>query len=101
MVDLNGEWKIHEGWENAWQNPRFDDSQWELFTIPGLYYQNGFTDHNCYLRKRFVLKEAMQGEDLFFISGMIFSGIAEVYINGISLGTYGTFKETKHVNIEI
>ena len=82
LVNLSGEWNIHEGDNDNWKNKDIDESKWEKIKLPGRFFKQGFKNKNYWITKDFTLKEKMQDEDLFLMLGRTRAGVGKVYING-------------------
>ena len=99
-VSFNNEWRFHLGDIQEASNPMFDDSQWQKLSLPHDWSIEGQFDENnpagCgggalpggigWYRKSFVPDASMAGKKVYIDFDGVYMN-AEVFINGISLGT--------------
>ncbi len=85
----------NQGLEKAWHLEEFDDEDWQLMELPGLWQQQG---HNysavMWFRNRISLPEAVRGKELILHLGAIDKQDI-TYVNGVEVGRTGSgFDET-------
>ncbi|MCK4797890.1 MAG: hypothetical protein KAT05_10930 [Spirochaetes bacterium] len=92
LVNLSGEWSIHEGDNDNWKDKDLDESKWKKIKLPGRFFKQGFKNKNYWITKSFTLKKKMMDEDLFLMLGRTRAGVGRVYINGKQVGEIGLYK---------
>jgi len=92
---LEGQWRFQPGDELDWASPDFDDSNWQLMSVPGRWSGNGYPEHRQMGWYRLSLRLAPHAlEAPSFINGMgvqfgkVLSAY-EIYANGHLLGGAG------------
>jgi hypothetical protein len=93
--NFNGQWRLHVGDGDGFQDSDYDDSQWEPVSLPHAWneddaYSVEIHDHStgvAWYRKRFVLPENQADRNIF----LEFEGVrqaARVYVNGREVGLH-------------
>ena len=86
---IEGVWKLQNGTREPWRNSSFDDSNWEMTTVPGFWKSiKQFRMRNfATYRKEFTLPVYLAEEqELVLILGKI-DDFDKVYLNGKLIGT--------------
>jgi sialate O-acetylesterase len=91
-VNLQSTWKFAPGDDLRRKESDFDDSGWSEIFVPGKWEDQGYRDYDGYAwyRKSFVFKTTDENEKMVLLMGKI-DDIDQVYINGIFVGSTGTF----------
>jgi sialate O-acetylesterase len=91
-VNLQSTWKFSPGDDLRRKESDFDDSGWSEIFVPGKWEDQGYRDYDGYAwyRKSFVFKTTDENEKMVLLMGKI-DDIDQVYINGIFIGSTGTF----------
>jgi beta-galactosidase len=93
--NFNGQWRLHVGDGDDFQNSDYDDSGWAAVSLPHAWNEDDafaveIHDHStgiAWYRKRFVLPEGAAGRRVF----LEFEGVrqaARVYVNGREVGLH-------------
>ena len=93
--NFNGQWRLHVGDGDGFQNSDFDDSDWAPVSLPHAWNEDEafaveIHDHStgiAWYRKRFVLPENSADRKVF----LEFEGVrqaARVYVNGREVGLH-------------
>jgi sialate O-acetylesterase len=92
LVSLDGLWKFQIGDSLNWNNPEYDDNEWESINVPSAWEDQGFFGYDGYAwyRKEFTLTKDYKNKDISLLLGYI-DDVDEVYINGQLIGFSGTF----------
>ena len=128
-LSLEGEWRFcfvkdHTDAPDGFWNPKYDDSQWDSFPVPGLFEMNGYGDRiyrnvgyawqtqfrsnppyveekNNYTgsyRRTFTLPEEWKGKEVIFHVGSATSNL-KVWVNGRFAGYSEDSKVAAEFNI--
>ncbi|HZD42899.1 MAG TPA: beta galactosidase jelly roll domain-containing protein, partial [Methanomicrobiales archaeon] len=92
-ISLAGQWQFHEGDNDAWKRPSYDDSAWQTVTLPAHWEDtSNYTKNQVYgwYRKTFSIPDAWSGYDLKLPMGKI-DDVDETFLNGTKIGQTGTF----------
>src|SRR5262249_22313233 len=81
LVNLRGEWRVHEGNEPGLAGPEVRDDTWPTIRFPGGFSAQGFRSQDCWLRRRFSASEFQGATALVVIEGAR-SGTFDVFVNG-------------------
>ncbi len=94
-LNLQSLWKFHTGDDPARKESDFDDSGWPEIFVPAKWEDQGYRDYDGYAwyRKKFTFK-ATNDEKMVLLMGKI-DDIDQVFINGILVGSTGTFPARK------
>jgi hypothetical protein len=92
--NLEGIWKFSTGDNPEWKNPRYNDAQWDEVVVPSFWENQGFRNYDgiAWYRFSFPLPEILKGEELVLLMGKI-DDIDEVFLNGVMIGSTGSFSE--------
>lgn len=91
LKDLRGAWKFTIGDQQAWANPYYNDSDWEMLRVPGAWEDQGFHGYNGYAWYRKTFTTTIPNNvDLYLVMGYI-DDVDEVYLNGELIGFSGEF----------
>lgn len=92
LLNLKGQWKFSIGDDKTRAEPNFDDSAWDNIFVPSSWEDEGYPGYDGYAwyRKSFEYDEDFENRDLTLILGFI-DDVDEVYLNGIKIGTTGSF----------
>lgn len=95
LLNLKGNWKFSIGDDLSWADRNFDDSAWDEIRVPSSWEDEGYPGYDGYAwyRKSFDYDEDFDGKNLTLILGFI-DDVDEVYLNGIRIGTTGSFPPT-------
>jgi signal transduction histidine kinase len=86
-VVLTGPWKAIESLAPGLEQPGVDDSTWGEMTLPGPLSASLGLDYRGVLRRSFEWpKPVREGEHYFLNFGNFRNGVAELFVNGVSLG---------------
>ena len=91
-VNLQSTWKFQPGDDPRRKEVDFNDSGWSEIFVPAKWEDQGYRDYDGYAwyRKSFVFKTTNGTEKMVLLMGKI-DDIDQVYINGIFVGSTGTF----------
>jgi len=91
IIDLEGDWKFTVGDDPAWAEVDYNDSDWDIVSVPGSWESEGFADYNgfAWYRKGIHLNKDIEIENMFLVMGYI-DDVDEVYLNGHLIGATGT-----------
>ncbi len=84
--------KAQGGLDNAntseWKNSHFDDSQWPLMKLPGVWEERGFPglDGTAWFRKTITVSEADAGKAAMIELAKV-DDADETYVNGVKVGS--------------
>ena len=79
----------NKGIDWGWANPDFDDSEWNLFPIPGSWIQQKAAGNgSVWFRKEITLPEDWTGKDLSLELGPV-DKMDITYFNGVEIGRTG------------
>ena len=90
---VEGEWKFSEGDNLFWKNPDFDDSSWQIVTLPSTWEaHSNYTQDNVFgwYRRELMIPADLKGKDIFINVGKI-DDTDETYFNGVKVGGMGSF----------
>jgi hypothetical protein len=92
IVNLSGSWKFSVGDDKTWANPDYDDSDWDVISVPSRWEDQGYNDYNGYAwyRKTFIVNDFTTYGDVYLRLGKI-DDVDEVYFNGKLIGGRGSF----------
>ncbi|GAB1348246.1 hypothetical protein MASR1M107_04570 [Ignavibacteriales bacterium] len=92
LVDLAGNWKFQIGDDSTWSKIDFNDSSWDVISVPSSWENQGFHGYNGYAwyRISFQGTSALAGKNLALHLGYI-DDVDEVWFNGVKIGTSGGF----------
>lgn len=92
LENLRGYWKFNLGDDIRWANPNYDDSDWESIIVPSRWEEEGYNGYDGYAwyRKIFEVDSKYFNKNIYLSLGEI-DDVAEIYINGILIGTSGSF----------
>ncbi|MBO4319819.1 MAG: hypothetical protein J5857_05055, partial [Treponema sp.] len=90
--DISSDWKIHNGDNLAWANPDLDDRGWD--SCPSLLDTITFKDssNRLWVRKTVKIPSALANDSVWLGISKL-SAAAEVYANGIYIGTVGSLRQ--------
>ncbi len=92
-ISLAGEWRFHRGDDMAWKTTDYDDSGWEVVTLPENWEAHSNYEQNPafgWYRKTFTVPEEWAGHALEIPVGKI-DDVDEAFMNGEKIGQTGTF----------
>ncbi len=94
-LNLQSLWKFQTGDDPGRKEPDFDDSSWPEIFVPAKWEDQGYRDYDGYAwyRKKFTYKST-NDEKMVLLMGKI-DDIDQVFINGILIGSTGTFPARK------
>ncbi len=89
-IDLVGEWKFKIRNAAEYQFADFDDSNWDIIMVPGIWENQGYKDYNgtAWYRKEFEYDGAFDDDFLVLLAGKI-DDVDQVFINGKWIGQTG------------
>ena len=96
--------KAQGGLENAniteWKNSHFDDSQWPLMKLPGVWEERGFPglDGTAWFRKTITISEGDAGKAAVIELAKV-DDADETYINGVKVGGTQQWDELRKYTI--
>lgn len=99
VVDLRGAWKIREVTGAQLEGISIDDNDWATVHLPGMYFQQGFTGSESWLRRTFDLTPGLHDQDAVLMLGAVRGGIARVFVNGHKVGEIGFFAESRKLSL--
>jgi beta-galactosidase len=88
-----GEWRFRKGDDLAWKEPRLNDKAWQRIQAPADWREHSkYTKKDAWgwYRRELRLPAELRGRDFVLDMGMI-GEVAEVFLNGRSLGRSGSF----------
>lgn len=85
---------------NEWKNSNFDDSQWPLMKLPGVWEERGFPglDGTAWFRKTITISEA-DADKAGVIELAKVDDADETYINGVKVGSTQQWDELRRYTI--
>ncbi|UCH14900.1 MAG: beta galactosidase jelly roll domain-containing protein [Bacteroidales bacterium] len=91
-LNLEGEWKFKIKDSLIWKEVDYQDENWDVQTIPGIWEEQGYEDYDgfAWYRKRFDLPADLKSQKLVALFGKI-DDLDQVYLNGDLLGYTGEF----------
>lgn len=91
VVSLEGIWKFSVGDNPEWAAESYDDTDWDIVTVPESWEANGYDDYNgfAWYRKTFMVTGLDPDRNYFLLPGYI-DDTDEVYLNGKLIGKSGT-----------
>lgn len=96
--------KAQGGLDNAstteWKNSHFDDSQWPLMKLPGVWEERGFPglDGTAWFRKTITVSESDAGKAAVIELAKV-DDADETYINGVKVGSTQQWDELRKYTI--
>ncbi|MEL6131893.1 MAG: hypothetical protein AAFR59_00875 [Bacteroidota bacterium] len=92
IVNLEGEWAFTIGDDPSWAILDHNHRNWDRIPVPGQWEEHGFPGYDGYAwyRKEIDGRQLPQNQDLFVYLGNI-DDVDEVYLNGILIGSTGSF----------
>ncbi len=98
-IQLAGSWKFHVDDDLAWAKEKFDDSDWEMVTVPAEWGAIGYANYDGFgwYRRTFNVSEDLDYDDGFILLMGRIDDMDEVYINGKKIGGTGDI-ESKYCN---
>jgi len=88
-----GQWRFQKGDDPAWKEPDYDDSSWQIVTLPNTWERHsGYTNDNAYgwYRKRITIPDEFKGTNFILLLGLI-DDVDETFFNGVRIGATGSF----------
>ncbi len=88
-----GQWRFQKGDNAAWNSPGFNDSSWQLVTLPDNWEaHSNYTDENVYgwFRRKINIPSYCIGKDFNLLLGCI-DDVDQTWLNGVLIGSTGTF----------
>lgn len=84
-----------------WKNSNFDDSQWPLMKLPGVWEERGFPglDGTAWFRKVITISEADAGKAAVIELAKV-DDADETYINGVKVGSTQQWDELRKYTIQ-
>ncbi|MBN1999277.1 glycoside hydrolase [candidate division KSB1 bacterium] len=91
-VELECRWRIEIGDDEAYKNPRYNDSHWEGTKVPNSWENEGFPGYNGYAwyRISFEIPKRLKGKKLYLKLGRI-DDVDTAYLNGNVVGSSGSY----------
>ncbi|MEE4311920.1 MAG: sugar-binding domain-containing protein [candidate division KSB1 bacterium] len=90
--DLSGYWRFKAGDEMDWQDPAYDDSDWERLLVPLNWEMQGHRDLDgfAWYRKGFRLPSNFPKDKMILMLGLI-DDLDATYLNGRRIGRHGLY----------
>ena len=88
-----GQWRFQKGDEAAWKVPAFNDSSWQVVTLPDTWeHHSDYTSDNVYgwFRRHVEIPAECKGKDFDLLLGCI-DDVDEAFLNGERIGGTGSF----------
>jgi len=88
-----GKWRFQKGDDAAWKARDFDDSNWQIVTLPDNWeHHSDYTNDNVYgwFRRRIEIPAEGKGKDFDLLLGCI-DDVDEAFLNGERIGGTGSF----------
>lgn len=97
MMDLSGDWKFKPGKNENFKLASYDDSDWDVLSVPGKWESQGYEYLNGYAwyRKTFNWKRSNDNRDVFVILGKI-DDRDKTYLNGEEIGSTDQLKRSPY-----
>jgi len=91
---LSGIWKFKTVDDSVYAKTDFDDSNWNMITVPSFWELQGYRDYDGYgwYRKEFKISPDLAKKDLMLYLGKI-DDIDQTYLNGVLIGSTGNFSK--------
>jgi hypothetical protein len=92
VVNLKGLWKFAIGDDKDRASVKYDDTDWEVISVPSSWEDEGFHGYDGYAwyRKRFNFPTDIKDQSVVLRLGRI-DDVDEVFLNGYLIGKTGTF----------
>jgi beta-galactosidase len=90
---VTGQWRFQKGDDMPWKTPAFDDSNWQIVTLPDTWeHHSNYTNDNVYgwFRRRIEIPADCKGKDFDLLLGFI-DDVDEAWLNGERIGGTGSF----------
>ena len=95
---VTGQWHFQKGDDTAWKAPGFDDSNWQVVTLPDSWeHHSDYTNDNVYgwFRRHLEIPTECKGKDFDLLLGNI-DDVDEAWLNGERIGGAGSFPPDYH-----
>ena len=95
---VTGQWRFQKGDDSAWKAPGFDDSNWQVVTLPDSWeHHSDYTNDNVYgwFRRHLEIPTECKGKDFDLLLGNI-DDVDEAWLNGERIGGTGSFPPDYH-----
>jgi sigma-B regulation protein RsbU (phosphoserine phosphatase) len=89
------DWRVHAGDDAAWARPDFDDSAWTRTSFPKTEFHELNAQEWHWYRTTFPVPAELRGQQLSLGLGA-FDDVYEVYVEGVSIGSFGAFEPAPH-----
>jgi phosphoserine phosphatase RsbU/P len=89
------DWRVHAGDDAAWARPDFDDSAWTQTSFPKIEFTEPNAQGWHWYRTTFPIPAELRGEQLAVGLGAL-DDVYEIYVDGVSLGSFGAFQPAPH-----
>ena len=89
------DWRVHAGDDAAWARPDFDDSAWTRTRFPKTEFRELKAQGWHWYRCTFQVPAELRGQQLAIGLGA-FDDVYEIYIEGVSIGSFGAFEPAPH-----
>ena len=96
LIDLSGKWKFEIGDDTKAADPAYNDSKWDVISVPSPWEDEGYPGYDGYAwyRKHFRFSRSdtrpVLARTVYLILGYI-DDVSEVYLNGHLIGFAGRF----------
>jgi len=90
---VTGQWHFQKGDDTAWKAPGFDDSNWQVVTLPDSWeHHSDYTNDNVYgwFRRHIEIPTECKGKDFDLLLGCV-DDVDETFLNGERIGGMGSF----------
>jgi phosphoserine phosphatase RsbU/P len=85
------DWRVHTGDDAAWARPDFDDSTWTQTSFPKTEFHEPNAEGWHWYRCTFQVPAELRGRQLA-LGLAAFDDVYEVYVEGVSIGSFGAFE---------
>ena len=105
LSDIGGTWMLQWGDDPTWADPQLDDSQWLDVKVPKGLGNQGFRDRAGFVWYRVHLMLPVMRRDVFADAHLALrfpriDSAAEIFVNGMSLGTMGALDDVSPIDME-
>ena len=90
LVNISEDWKVSYTDNDDFKETDYDDSQWDIVSMPHHKLYKTQKEQSIWVRKSIVIPEAMRGKDVAVFIGKV-TEVDETYFNGEKIGSTGRY----------
>ena len=90
---IEGQWRFNKGDNPTWNKPEFDDTNWQLVTLPNSWESHSnYTNDNVFgwFRRQIEIPQDCTDKDFDLLLGCI-DDVDQTWLNGTLIGSTGSF----------